>query len=137
MSEAEKREEENLHFAGILGEILDDLFITIDSKNQDYGDSFAKLYRKFGLQYSLIRQLEKTDRLENLIMGQGEAKVNDESVEDTIRDIAGYAILTLVTMQKEKKTPIKAEPIEPERVMVQPSPRPKMEPKPKSDIQWF
>lgn len=83
--------------------MLDDLYTTIESKNTDYGDSFAKLYRKFGLQYPLIRQLEKTDRLDNLIMGQGEAKVTDESVEDTIRDIAGYAVLTLVTMQKEKK----------------------------------
>lgn len=97
MSRAEQR------FEDILTDILEDMHTTLTSKNKDYGDSFAKLYRKFGLQYALIRQLEKTDRLDNLIMGQEEAEVTNESVEDTIRDIAGYAILTLVTMEKEKE----------------------------------
>lgn len=42
---------------------------------------------------------DKLNRLSTLI--QKDAKVN-ESIEDTIMDIAGYAILTLIELRKSK-----------------------------------
>lgn len=63
-------------------------------KNHDYGDSFAQQYAKYGLQSALIRMDDKMRRLETLTDGK-QAQVA-ESIEDTLADLAGYALLALV-----------------------------------------
>ena len=63
-------------------------------KNHDYGDSFAQQYEKYGLQSALIRMDDKMRRLETLADGE-QAQVA-ESIEDTLMDLAGYALLALV-----------------------------------------
>jgi len=63
-------------------------------KNHDYGDSFAQQYAKYGLQSALIRMDDKMRRLETLAGGE-QAQVA-ESIEDTLMDLAGYALLALV-----------------------------------------
>lgn len=67
-------------------------------KNHDYGDSFAQQYAKYGLQSALIRMDDKMRRLETLADG-AEAQVA-ESIEDTLADLAGYALLALVEARK-------------------------------------
>lgn len=67
-------------------------------KNHDYGDSFSKQYAKYGVMSGLIRMDDKIRRLETLVGGE-EAQVS-ESIEDTIADLAGYALLTLVELRK-------------------------------------
>lgn len=67
---------------------------TLEKKNHDYGDSFTKLYREFGDLSAVIRLTDKLERYKSLITS--EQKVNDESIEDTLMDLAGYAILTII-----------------------------------------
>ncbi|WEG14128.1 zinc-finger domain-containing protein [Pullulanibacillus sp. KACC 23026] len=64
------------------------------AKNHDYGNSFAKLYTEFGDLSVVIRLTDKLERYKTLINHQH--LVKSESIDDTLRDIAGYAILTLV-----------------------------------------
>lgn len=81
--------------------VTDFLRDTLIRKNRDYGDSFAKQYAKYGIMSGLIRMDDKMRRLENLV-GGAEANV-DESVEDTLLDLAGYALLCVVELQKAKE----------------------------------
>lgn len=67
-------------------------------KNHDYGDSFAQQYAKYGLQSALIRMDDKMRRLETLADG-AQAQVA-ESIEDSLADLAGYALLALVEARK-------------------------------------
>lgn len=64
------------------------------AKNADYGDSFSKLYKEFGLTSTTIRLSDKVNRLKTLC--KQEAKVKNESVRDTLLDIANYSILTVM-----------------------------------------
>ena len=72
-------------------EELSDIYI---KKNHDYGDSFAILYEKFGMQSTVIRLWDKLLRLETLL--DQDRQVEDESIEDTLKDLANYCIITLM-----------------------------------------
>jgi len=65
-----------------------------EHKNKDYGGAFDKSMSKFGVVSLLIRLNDKFERLESLFKN-GKAEVTDESFEDTLRDIACYAIMGL------------------------------------------
>lgn len=72
---------------------LHDLYV---SKNEDYGDSFRKVRNMFPTAI-LIRLHDKLNRLESLLgKDEDERKVKDESIDDTLMDIANYALLELV-----------------------------------------
>ena len=79
-------------------------------KNEDYGDSFGRSVEKYGLISALTRISDKFNRLESLILAHGNAKVSDESLDDTLKDLAAYCIMTLVAreQQKEKETVLDA-----------------------------
>ena len=94
-----------------LGELIDDRvgpFIDItnsltkiyQAKNQDYGNSFEMSLYKFGLIASIIRLSDKMNRIECL--SQTKAKVKDESIEDTLLDLANYAIMTVIWLHKNR-----------------------------------
>lgn len=94
-----------------LGELIDDRvgpFIDItnsltkiyQAKNQDYGNSFEMSLYKFGLVASIIRLSDKMNRIECL--SQTKAKVKDESIEDTLLDLANYAIMTVIWLRKNR-----------------------------------
>ena len=70
---------------------LNDLY---KEKNHDYGDSFAIL-RKELPNSILVRIYDKYQRLKTLLSGT-EQKVKDESIEDTLKDLANYCIMELV-----------------------------------------
>lgn len=72
-----------------------------DAKNFDYNDSFGQSFRKWGLPMSCIRLGDKLNRLESFALKK-DMQVSDESVEDTLRDLANYAIMTLLEMQMAK-----------------------------------
>lgn len=80
----------------------DNLAITLESKNQAYGDSFAKSVDKYGLSVIGVRLSDKYNRIEHLITNH-ELKENDESLEDTLLDMAGYSILALKYLEEHKK----------------------------------
>ena len=64
-----------------------------ERKNHDYGGSFANLRREIP-QAILVRIYDKYSRLKTLLNGTG-PKV-DESIEDTLKDLANYCIMELV-----------------------------------------
>lgn len=74
--------------------ICRDLHDTYKAKNADYGDSFAQVRCKYP-NAILIRLNDKLNRLETLMNG-AEQHVNDESIEDTLLDLANYCIMELV-----------------------------------------
>ena len=71
-----------------------------ETKNADYGDSFGKSYKEYGLTMSCIRLEDKLNRLKSLNFSKS-AKV-DESIEDTLMDLANYAIMTLIELEGEE-----------------------------------
>lgn len=79
----------------------DHLAGTLYSKNQAYGDSFTKSIEKYGLSVIGIRLSDKYNRIEHLITNN-ELKENDESLEDTLLDMAGYSILGLKYLEEHK-----------------------------------
>jgi hypothetical protein len=83
-----------------IAELCDELKSLLIRKNRDYDDSFSKQFAKYGVLSGLIRLDDKMSRLDNLVNG-GKDTVG-ESVEDTLLDAAGYAVLTLVEMRKTK-----------------------------------
>ena len=65
-----------------------------ERKNHDYGDSFGKGFQEYGMTMPIIRLEDKLNRVKALL--RSTARVNDESVDDTLMDLANYAIMTLV-----------------------------------------
>lgn len=86
-------------FEALARSYTENLSETLVAKNADYGNSFAKSYEKHGLVSTVIQLEDKLNRLESLI--ENEAQVN-ESIDDTLLDIAGYAILTLIARGEER-----------------------------------
>ena len=78
-------------------DVLDNLKILYEKKNADYGDSFNKLLDEFGLISSTIKLQDKVNRLKTIIKNKDQ-KVMDESIEDTLMDIANYSIMTLMRL---------------------------------------
>ena len=74
--------------------ICDELNALYERKNHDYGDSFGKSFIEYGMTMPCIRLEDKLNRLKSLT--RADAKVADESIDDTLMDLANYAIMTLV-----------------------------------------
>lgn len=70
-----------------------------ERKNADYGNSFSKTFEEFGLTSPVIRLSDKVERLKTL--SKKEAQVKDESIQDTVMDIAVYAMLTLMELMNK------------------------------------
>ncbi|MCK4258062.1 MAG: DUF1599 domain-containing protein [Halanaerobiales bacterium] len=81
-----------------LDEIFDNLRKTLLAKNHDYGNSFSHLYEEYGLISYIIRIDDKISRLKTLTSNDN--LVKDESIKDTLTDIAGYTILALLELEK-------------------------------------
>lgn len=73
---------------------------TYAAKNHDYGNSFEQSLDKFGLVASVVRLGDKMNRIESLT--KKEAQVKDESIKDTLLDMANYAIMTVMWLDGEK-----------------------------------
>ena len=71
------------------------------AKNTDYGDSFAKVREEIP-NAILVRLSDKLNRLKSLMTkDDDDRKVRDESIDDTLMDIANYALLELVERRNE------------------------------------
>ena len=82
--------------------ILNNLEETYRAKNNDYGNSVADTYDKFGCVSFLVRITDKYNRLMTLCNPNiPEQRVKDEKIDDTILDLANYCLLWLV--EKEYK----------------------------------
>lgn len=79
-------------------EICEEIHDLYEEKNHDYGDSFAKGFREYGLIMPVIRLEDKFNRFKQLVDREG--LVKNESVEDTLIDLANYAIMTVLEMRE-------------------------------------
>ena len=79
-------------------EICEELTRLYSKKNHDYGDSFHVTYVKWGLPMAAIRLGDKMQRFETLIKAENEVK--DESIRDTLIDLANYAIMTVMELDR-------------------------------------
>lgn len=67
-------------------------------KNHDYGDSFGKTFEDGGFAMSRIRLSDKLNRFKTLSRESNRQAVTDESIRDTLIDLANYAIMTIIEM---------------------------------------
>lgn len=79
----------------------DKLADILQAKNDAYGDSFTKSVDEDGLLVLKIRLGDKFNRISELIKNR-KLKENDESLEDTLLDMAGYSILGLKWLKEHK-----------------------------------
>lgn len=75
-------------------ELCSDMHSLYERKNADYGDSFAQMRRRYP-QVIGMKLWEKVNRLCNLLDNPESQQVTDESVNDTLMDIANYAMMEL------------------------------------------
>ena len=80
----------------------DKLAKTLQEKNDAYGDSFTESVDKFGLVVIPIRLSDKFNRVCQLIK-HGKLSENDESLQDTLLDMAGYSVLALKYLENRKE----------------------------------
>lgn len=70
-------------------------------KNHDYGDSFHKTFMEEGFAMARIRLSDKLNRFCALTKAGAEQRVKDESVKDTLMDLANYAVMTVLEMEEQ------------------------------------
>lgn len=73
-----------------------------EQKNHDYGNSFGDTFDKLGVISAITRISDKYNRLVSLCTKpEEERKVKDESITDTLLDMANYCIMTVIEMNKD------------------------------------
>ena len=82
---------------GLICKSLNELYAR---KNADYGDSFGKSFTEYGLTMACIRLEDKLNRIKSL--SKQAAQVSDESIVDTLMDLANYSIMTLVELAQNE-----------------------------------
>lgn len=70
-------------------------------KNHDYGDSFHQTFTEEGMAMPRIRLWDKLARFKSLTKSGGQ-EVKDESIRDTLIDLANYAIMTVLELDDLK-----------------------------------
>lgn len=80
---------------------LNDLYAR---KNHDYGDSFHQIFVEEGLAMTRIRLGDKFSRFKTLSRisptDSTQQQVKDESIRDTLLDLANYAIMTVLELDE-------------------------------------
>ena len=87
-------------------DICNRLNTTYKAKNADYGDSFAKVRKEYP-DAICIRLMDKLERLKTLI-GGSEQQVTDESIDDTLLDLANYCIMELVERKVDEEEKVQS-----------------------------
>ena len=84
--------------------IQDKLVNIYAKKNHDYGDSFNEGCNELGVGYAFSRIFDKTKRFQTLAKGimnnNLSIEVQDETIEDTIMDLANYCMMYLAWKDK-------------------------------------
>lgn len=90
------QEQKNKEFENITRTMFD----MYSSKNELYGDSFNQLMHELGLIAGVVPLDNKLRRIKSIVKG---SEVKYESLEDSLMDLANYAILMLIHL-KEKSS---------------------------------
>lgn len=85
-------------------QICDGLNQLYARKNHDYGDSFHQTFVEEGLAMARIRLGDKFSRFKTLSRisptDSTQQQVTDESIRDTLLDLANYAIMTVLELDQ-------------------------------------
>lgn len=81
-------------------------------KNQNYGDSFHQTFQEEGYAMARIRLTDKLNRFKTLSRNPNLDSA-DESMQDTLLDLANYALMTIMEIREQKGLDKPAEPDEP------------------------
>ena len=81
--------------------VAKDLCNLYEKKDKCYGGSFSSTYKKLGIISAVTRISDKYNRLCNLATNPDIDNLG-ESIEDTLRDMASYCIMTLMEMKNER-----------------------------------
>lgn len=87
--------EEHRKICGILN-------LMYKAKNEDYGDSFAKGFAEYGMTMPIIRMEDKLNRIKSIVK-KASINVKDEKLGDTLLDLANYAIMTVIELDRDIK----------------------------------
>ena len=82
--------------------MAEDIAQLYEAKDRCYGDSFGATYERLGIVSAVTRISDKYNRLCNLVTMQ-DLNVLGESLEDTLKDLAAYAIMTLAQMKQNRE----------------------------------
>lgn len=77
---------------------LGDIYIR---KNADYGASFHRTFVEEGFAMARIRLTDKLERFKQLTRSGSKQQVADESIRDTLLDLANYAIMTVMEIDAD------------------------------------
>ena len=83
-------------------QICDEIKKLYQRKNADYGDSFHRA-RVTVPYYTLGKLYDKFSRYMNLVINNEEHEVDDETLDDTLMDLANYAIMELTERRLNKE----------------------------------
>lgn len=83
-------------------EVMQKLHDVYVRKNSDYGDSFSKSLNKYGEVAAMVRIEDKKNRLDSLFGKENDRMVVNESLDDTIEDIANYFIMWRAWRERQK-----------------------------------
>ena len=83
-----------------LEQLTEQLIETYKAKNADYGDSFADSFKEFGITSAVVRMNDKMNRIKSLSKGE-DRQVKDESLTDSLMDLANYALMTVIELDQQ------------------------------------
>lgn len=90
-----EKEEEREYKISKHANLCEELNRLYAAKNQDYGDSTGEAFKEFGMIAFIIRMNDKMNRIKQLYKA---GNVVNESMEDTLQDLANYAIIALLEL---------------------------------------
>lgn len=73
---------------------------TYAKKNKAYGNSFGDTFSKLGIISAATRISDKYDRFVNLATSKEEIDTFDESIKDTLLDMANYCLMTVMELDQ-------------------------------------
>lgn len=79
--------------------ITDELAKLYEEKNRRYGNSFSKQVDEYGMLVAVIRLSDKMERLKSLVKNPKDC--GDETMRDTLVDLANYAIMSVMELDKK------------------------------------
>lgn len=83
--------------------ILDELHNTYNIKNKMYGDSFSESIKEWGYAAVGIRITDKFLRMKQLLRSESFGNNGtDESLRDTLSDMANYCIMSIMQLDEKK-----------------------------------
>lgn len=87
-------------------DICEELIILQKAKDTDYGSSFKEMNHDFGIIASVIPIANKVSRLKKIAKSNS-IEVKGESIKDTLKDLACYAIMALMELDDSQELNIK------------------------------